>query len=456
MVKWLIGIAIALVVIFTGLGVGGYFFANSQQGKDLIAKFKPGAKAREVRFALIERGDLVRTVSAPGIIEPETNVKISAQVSARIEALPFRPGDEVRKGDVVCRLDAVDLKARLDASKARLQATRAQMGGAEANLSSTLSEFGRARELFDAGDTPKSDLERAEATYFQAKSAFERLQAEIIGAEAEVVSAQKDLENAIITSPIDGIMTTLNSEVGELVVVGTLNTPGSVIMEIANLSKMLLKAQVDEANIKPVKPGQRARIYTTFDAEGELWGRVQRINLKREVNPADGTGYFEVEILVEVPEGERLLSGLTANTEIEVETFADVLKVPSQSVLDRRIDELPRTITDGNPNIDATKTFARVLFVEREGKAIAQPVQVGPSDLTHTVILAGAEAGTRVVAGPYRELTTLTHDAPIVDEVEANKKREEERLAKERAKNPGAASTSTATSADTSSDAGSS
>lgn len=430
MLKWLIGLGVAFAVLMAALGVGGYFFLNSPKGKELMGSFRGGAKASEVRLAKIERGDLVRTVSAPGVIEPETNIKISAQVSARITALPFRPGDRVRAGDVVCRLDAVDLMARLDAVKARLAGTRARRTGAEASMVNALAEFGRAKELFDAGDTPKSDLERAEAAYLEARSALEALDAEIMSAEAEVVAAQKDLDNAVITSPIDGVMTTLNAEVGELVVVGTLNTPGSVIMELADLSKMLLKAQVDETNIKPVKPGQRALIYTPYDPEGELTGTVQRINLKREVNQADGTGYFEVEILVDVPEGVRLLSGLTANTEIEVEVFGGVLKAPSQAVLDRRVEELPSEIVNNSPQVDRTRTFARIVYVEKNGKAVATPVSIGPSDLTHTVILAGVSEGDRVVAGPYRALTTLKHDQAIIDEEEAAKKREQAKLAK--------------------------
>lgn len=429
--KWLIGLGVAFVLFLLVVAGGAFFFLNSPKGKEMMQSFKPGTKAKEVRIVSVERGKLIKTVSAPGVIEPETNIKISAQVSTRITALPFRPGDQVKAGDVVCRLDAVDLKARVDAAQARLAATRARLGGAEANMIMARAEFGRSKELFDAGDTPRSDLERAEAAYLESQSGLDALKAEILSAEADVVAAQKDLDNTIITSPIDGVMTTLNAEVGELVVVGTLNTPGSVIMELADLSRMLLKAQVDETNIKPVKPGQKAQIYTPFDPEGSLTGTVGRINLKREVNQADGTGYFEVEILVDVPEGVRLLSGLTANTEIEVEIFDGVLKIPSQAVLDRRVDELPKELTDSSPNVDKTKTFARIVFVEKAGKAIATPVSIGPSDLTHTVVLGGLADGDRVVAGPFRELTALKNDTLIVDEAEAAAKREAERLAKE-------------------------
>ncbi len=430
MLKWLIGLGVALVLFVTAVSVGGYFFINSAKGKELMQSFKPGAKAKEVRLVAVERGLLIKTVSAPGVIEPETNVKISAQVSARITALPFRAGDHVKAGDVVCRLDSVDLKARVDSAMARLAATKARIGGVKAELMRAQAEFGRAKELFDSGDTPKSDLERAEATYLQSLSSRDTLDAEIMSSEADVVAAQKDLDNTVMISPIDGVMTTLNAEVGELVVVGTLNTPGSIIMEIADLSRMLLKAQVDETNIKPVKPGQKARIYTPYDPDGELTGTVGRINLKREVNQADGTGFFEVEIRVDVPEGTTLLSGLTANTEIEVEIFDGVLKIPSQAVLDRRVDELPKEVSDSSSIIDTSKVFARIVFVDNGGKALAKPVSIGPSDLTHTVILAGLDPTDRVVAGPFRELTALKNDILIVDADEAAAKREQDRLAK--------------------------
>ena len=357
-------------------------------------------------------GDIVRTVSAPGSIEPRTNVQVSSQVSARVLALPFREGDRVRSGDVVVRLDPQNLVAALDSARAGLRGQEARLDGSEARLITARLEFERIRSLFETGDVTRAELEAAEANHLQARSDKRALEHAIEQARAQIVQAEKDLENTTIASPIDGVIVALNAEVGETVIVGTTNNPGSVIMEIADLSNMLLRASVDEANIAPIRIGQDATVYLNAYPDREYRGTVRQIGLKRRV-AQDGTGTFEVEIAMELDEGETLYSGLTASTDIAVEKFLDAVRVPSQAVLDRRVDDLPADIRAGNPLVDLNKTFARVVYRVVDGKTVVTPVRAGASDLTHTQIVEGLSAGDEVVTGPFRVLTTLAHDAAV-------------------------------------------
>lgn len=365
-----------------------------------------------VQLAAVERGDLIRTVSAPGRLEARTLVKVSSQVSAKILALPFREGQAVKAGDVVVRLDPQNLVAILESAQAGLAAERARLKGAEAGLINARLNYERFRQLHETGDVTKSELDQAEAQYLQAQSSKEQVEHAISQADARIEQAQKDLDNTIISSPIDGVITTLNAEVGETVIVGTTNNPGSIILEIADLSEMELIAEVNETNIAHVAEGQQATIYINAYPDREYTGRVRRIGLKRQVT-TDGTGIFEVEIVVNLGEGETLLSGLTASTDISVEEFYDVLRVPSQAVLDRRVDELPAEITRGNGNIDESKTFASVVFRAVDGATVVTPVRTGPSDLTHTIIDGGLDDGERVVVGPYRVLVDVRHEQRV-------------------------------------------
>ncbi|TVQ62955.1 MAG: efflux RND transporter periplasmic adaptor subunit [Phycisphaerales bacterium] len=420
--KWLIGIVL-LVLVLGGLVLGGVMLRGAGAsdateagagGWSRLTSRQPGTTEVMLREAVT--GDLARTVAAPGSIEPRTNVAISAQVSARIIALPFREGDTVEAGDVMVRLDARDLAAALASAEAQLKSEEARLDGARAGFIRAQAAFGRARELFDSKDIAKADLDMAEAEYLSARSQLGMAEQGIEIAKAAIAQREKDLDNAIITSPIAGTITNLNTEVGETVIVGTTNNPGSIIMEIADLGVMLLKAQVDETNMAAVEPGQRARVYINAYPDITFEGHVQRIGLKRQV-AQDGVGYFDTEILLEPHDDAPILrSGLTANTEIEVERLFDVVKVPSQAVLDRRIDELPREVVDASPHADAARTFARVVFVMTDaGEAHARPVRTGPSDLTETAILAGLEAGERVVVGPFRELVNLKHGQKLRD-----------------------------------------
>jgi hypothetical protein len=211
--------------------------------------------------------------------------------------------------------------------------------------------------------------------------------------------------------------------VGETVVVGTLNNAGSVILEIADLDRMMVKARVDEANIGKVREGQKAVVYINAYADLRLSGTVDRVGLKRLVDN-NGTRYFETEVLIDRPKDLLLRSGLTSNVDIQVENFEAVLKVPSQAVLDRAIDDLPESITKDNPNIDPSKKFTRVVFVDKDGKAVPVPIRTGASDETHTVVLGGLEKDARVIVGPFKALAKIEKEQLIVAEGTMKKEKE--------------------------------
>ncbi len=412
--KWLIGI----VVVFGALAAGGVFVVTSTEvGTQLRAQLtgqKPEAAGTEVQLEEATLGDLTRTVSAPGSIEPQTLVKISSQVSAEVLALPFREGQRVKAGDVVVRLDPQNLVARKASAEARLRSEEARLDGAKAQEINARLTYERLGQLLETGDVTRAEFDGAEASYLQARSNLRAMEASIEVAQADIDQVNEDLGNSVIESPIDGVITALNTEVGETVIVGTTNNPGSVIMEIADLSDMLLKAQVDETNIEPVREGQKARVFINAYEDREYTGTVKRIGLKRQVSTS-GTGFFIIEIEVDLAEGETLLSGLSASTDIEVETLFDVVKVPSQAVFtDKRVDSLPEEIRE-HELIDPDKTYAALVFVEQDGKAMMRPVRVGPSDLTHTVIEEGLEPGERVIVGPYRELPNLSNEQRVKD-----------------------------------------
>lgn len=423
--KWILGILLLLAVL---LGVGGYFTWKSEGFQKQWQQWVPGSKPTQVRLESVAKGELSRTVAAPGQIEAKTNVKISAQVSARIIALPFRENDQVKKGDVIVRLDAADLEALLQASEANLRGEQARFEGSQAAMARARSERDRVKKLNESGDVAASALEQAESEYLRAQSNLRSSEHAIEAARAQIIRARKDLENTTIISPIDGTITVLDAEVGELVVVGTLNNAGSVIMEIADLGRMVLKARVDESNVLPVKENQIAKVYINAYGERVFKGFVERVELQRKVD-RDNTGYFEVWIPITLEAGEVLRSGLTANCDIEVETIRDAIVVPSQAVVDRKVDELPKSVSDNNAAIKRGDTYARVIYrltpIETPGasatapkkyKTVATPVTIGSSDLTRTVVLAGVKEGDLIVTGPFKILQSLRHDQEVEEE----------------------------------------
>ena len=412
-----------LISVLVVLGVGGAVGLMQLGGPEgLRDRFTPEQSATNVLVNPARVSDLRRTINAPGAIEPKQMVQISAEVSARIVALPFGEGDSVQEGDVICRLDAEDLQARLDAAESRLRSQESQLTGARAELELAQLELGRVQELLDTGDIAKTEFDAARARVLQAESTEAVIEAGIEAARADLRAARRDLENAVISSPITGRIVNLPVEVGETVL-GTFNNQGSLIMEIADLGTVLLQARIDETSVGLVRDGQSADVRLISYGDRIFEGVVERVGLQRRVY-SDGTSFVQAEILVSQADDDLLRTGLTANADIHVQTVRDASVVPSQAVLDRRVESLPQRVRS-SPFLDRQRTFATVVYVMEDGEARAHPVRTGGSDLTDTVILEGIDEGDLVITGPFRVLRSL-EDGMAVALAEAEQQDEED------------------------------
>jgi HlyD family secretion protein len=433
----------------------------------IVIKVKAAAnnKGQVVRIEKPQKGELIEFVSAPGEIEPKTKVQLSAKVTSRIMELPFDEGDKVTKGDpcanppipasVLVRLDSKDLESQLrsvrasregqatqlEVEKARIKSQNSNLIGLEASLKQAQRDLERQKELLASKDISQTIYEQAKLKAEELQSQFESSQHSLKAAElglivmehnleasdARVAEAEEALTYTTITSPIDGIVTRVNAEVGEMVVFGTMNNPGTVIIEVADLSKMLVVAQVDESDVAKVKAGQTAKVQVDAFPDSEFKGIVSSVALSHTAS-SSGTKYFRTEIILDAAE-EKLYSGLTAHVDIETVKHTDVLKLPSQAVMGRDIDSLPLDIRENNPYIDKDKTIATVVYRFVDGKAAATPVKIGQSDLTHMIIEAGITEDDKIVVGPYKVLDGLKHNQKIQDEreVEAKKKKSQKK-----------------------------
>lgn len=429
----------------------------------ILVKSKANAskKAETVRIEQAQRGDLIEFVSAPGEIEPKTKVEISAKVSARIIELPYEEGDIVTCGDseatppvpasVLVRLDAKDLEsqlvsaeanraaqaAQLEVEKARIASQQAGLAGLDASLKQAERDLERQRGLLESQDISqatfdqtqvkvdelKAQYDSAEHTLQAAKLNLVVLQHNLEAADAMIAQAREALNYTTITSPIKGVITRIQAEVGEVVIFGTMNNPGTVIMEVADLSQMLVVAQVDESDVGNLKVGQTARVHIQAWPDKVFPGTVQAIALSHK-RGNQGSKYYETEISLEEP-SEQIFAGMTADVDIEVAEHKDVLTLPSQAVLGRKVDELPVDIRDQLSEEEKTKTYATVAYRFVDGKAVVTPIKIGQSDLTHTIILSGITEEDKIVVGPYNVLEKLKHDQQILDEREAKKQKKD-------------------------------
>lgn len=448
-------IIVIIVFVVVAAGIGAAF----------RHKITGGQKNTTVRIENPKRGELIEFVSAPGEIEPKTHVDISAKVSARIMKLPYDEGDTVTCGDpnanppippsVLVRLDDKDLETRLtsaeagraaqvaqaEVEKARIASQEANLVGLEVSLKQAEKDLKRQKGLLESKDIAQATFDQTKAKYDELKSQYEaakytlesaQLNLEVLkhnleAADAGIEQAREAISNTVITSPIDGVITRLEAEVGEMVIMGTMNNPGTVIMEVADLSTMLLVAQVDEADVGKMKVGQKATVKVQAFPDDEFKGTVDMIALTHRMSTT-GTKYFRTEILLE-GDVKKLYSGLTAHVDIETIKHENVLNLPSAAVLGAEIDSLPLKIRENSPDVDKAKTYAPVVYRYIDGKAVVTPVQIGQSNLTHTIIKSGITEEDKIVVGPYKVLESIKHDQLIQDEREAQAKKKGDKAA---------------------------
>jgi HlyD family secretion protein len=259
---------------------------------------------------------------------------------------------------------------------------------------------------------------------------------ESVEAQGALEAAETDLARTVIRSPIDGLVAQILLEKGEMLIPGTMNLPGAVFMVISDMTRIEVKAQIDESDVALVKPGQRAWIYLTTDDRGAIPGVVKRVTPKG-VRTGEVTT-FEARILLEAADA-RLRSGLTASAEIEVRKHEDALAVPIQAVRHRKRKDLPADVLANAPSETAATApatasalspatapadrlrrgrdpdaeYLKVVFVIRDGKAQARLVRTDISDENYVELAGGVGPEDQVVTGPYRVLDVLQHGQTV-------------------------------------------
>ncbi len=428
LIGWLLGSA--FIVGLLGVGAFVFVWPRVAEYREQMAE---RARGKMVTVEAASYGTLVRTISAPGTVTPRTEVNITSRVSAKIVRLPALAGDEVREGDILVELDPKELEARLDAARARLLADQAALKSAQAALASdeaallgikaslqkATADYERNQDLFDSGDVSASDLESFRAELDRQRSSHEARLAALKGAEAnveaalarvkvaeaDVSEAEENLSYTVIRSPMDGVVTIVNSREGENVL-GTRENAGNVILVVADLSEMLVEAELSEMDAPKVREGQGVTVNINGYPDRVFTGELRRVGLQSKFDDRNNR-YFEAEVVLDLEDGDRLFAGLTADVDIEIEKIEDSIVVPSQAVLDKRVDDLPPELRQDSPHVDPDEPYAQVVFVLDGETAIMTPVAVSGSNLTRTAIAGGVDEGAEVIVGPYRSLQSL-------------------------------------------------
>lgn len=419
------------VLTLAGVLAGIYFLndlTRDEDGKSILNV--AGELPITVKIAAPVRRTITRKVEAPGEVEACFEVDISSELVAKILEMPVEEGDTVEEGDLLCRLDDADYRARLQAAEASVGRTKAALMQAQADYDKAERDFLRQKRLAEEDATSALELADYHTSYVRARARLEMTRHELIQAESAVESATEDLAKTVIESPIDGIISQLFAKQGEVVVTGTMNNPGTRIMVISDLSKMQVRCRVDESDIPSVNPEQGAEIFLQSDTYHGIPGHVLRVAAKGTKPLGRDVVTFETLILVD-SDDPSVKPGMNANVQIEVDQKEDALTVPVQAVVQRKKKDLPEEIIEqieesavqlASDKKRAKAQYVKIAFVKNGEKAEVRPVKTGISDDLDVEIVEGIEEGDIVVTGPFRSLDQLKGGSTVKLEEPKKKK----------------------------------
>jgi len=398
-----------------------------------------GPKGLEVQTSQVKKQKIVQTVTATGRIQPKTQVKISADVSAKIMKLGVKEGDWVEKGDFLVELDRERLLAEVESAEANLRSSQANAKLAKENMVKAEKDYLRTKELFEKNLESQASIDAMHAAFEVEKARYESAMDQAAQAQAALKQARDGFSKTTIYAPMAGTISQLNKEVGEIALGSQFQE--DVIMVISDLSKMEAVVDVDENDVATVAVGDSAAIEVDALPEHVFKGVVTDIANSAKVSgqgSADQKTEFEVKIAVtgvkpaenggltaQNPEikisgndpMQALRPGMTSSSDIITETRQEALGVPIQSVAVRTPDQLKRKMPEGKGNLaiaDDSSTqqfipdrdgFCQVVFVVQNGSAAARQVVTGIQSESHIEILKGLSEGDEIVTGNYRAIS---------------------------------------------------
>jgi HlyD family secretion protein len=389
----------------------------------LIIAFAGGNKEEiiSVQTEKVIKRTITQTVAATGKINPEFKVLITPEVTGEIVELPVKEGDRVKKGQLLIRIKGDQYQAQKQRLEASLQSAEASLKMREAELDRVESEYNRVKELHAKGLSSDSEYETVKSNYLTAKASYEAAQANVLQSKAQLREVLETLYKTTIVSPMDGVVTQLNVELGERVL-GSGFSQGTNIMTVSDLNNIEAVVDVDENDVVLVSVGDTATIKVDAFKDKEFKGIVSEIG-----NSAKTTGLgtqqevvnFEVKIKI-IDSDNNLRPGMSCNADIETETIENVLSVPIQSVTTRsegpKMDEASKGDGDDNQFVQIKgkeKEAAKpkeVVFIVSDNKAKMVEVETGLSDDNYIYIKKGLEGGEEVVSGSYSAISRELKD----------------------------------------------
>lgn len=365
-----------------------------------------------VQTEKVVKRTITQSVTATGTLDPEFKVTIVPEVTGEIVDLPVKEGQRVNKGDLLVKIRQDTYLAQVEQSEASLKSAQANLSMSKAQLDKVTSDYNRAKELHAKNLESDADLESAKSSYLSAEGSYQAAQAQISQTEAALKVQKDQLSKTTIYSPMDGVVSQLNVQLGDRVL-GSFYSQGTNLMTVSDLKSMLAVVDVDENDVVLLSVGDTARIKIDAFGDKVFRGIVYQIG-----NTAISTGAgtqeqvvnFEVKLkFIDFDPGFR--PGMSCNADIETKTLHNVLSVPIQSVTARNAmegqqqEESDNKSPKENKKKENVNKLQEIVFLADKGKAKSVDVETGISDDNYIQVKSGLKEGQVVISGPYKAIS---------------------------------------------------
>ena len=438
---WIIGICVAILLAV------------------IIFKAFKGEEPTEVTTEKAMKRNIIESVSANGKIQPEAELKITSDVSGEVVEMLVKEGDQVKKGDLLCRIkpdiyesNLERVNASVNSSKANVKTAMAQLVQAQANLAQSEAAYARNKKLFDQNVISQQEIDVSKAAFESAKANVDGMMETIKASdynvksvEASLKEANTNLDKTYIYAPVDGTVSKLNVEKGERVV-GVQGLQGTEILRLANLNEMEASVEVNENDIIRIHKNDTAYIEVDAYIGKKFKGIVTEV-----ANSANTTGMsidqvtnFVVKIrmlresymdLVTTENPAPFRPGMSASVEIQTMRAANIITIPIQGVTTRSSDTTKTKENFGDDEeedivvkdekeakFEAKKEeIKECVFLNRNGVAKMVYVTIGIQDNDFIEIKSGINVGDEIISGPYGAVSKILKDGKKIKVVDKDK-----------------------------------
>ncbi|GAA0871462.1 efflux RND transporter periplasmic adaptor subunit [Gangjinia marincola] len=379
--------------------------------------FGKSGNFKQVDVEPVERMTIVETVSATGKIQPEIEVSLSSEVSGEIIELPVVEGQQVKKGDLLVRINPDLIQSALSQVRASLQNAKSGLAQAEASLKVAKLNYDRNQPLFDKGVISKADWDRSVSDFEVAQANRQAAYYNVQSVSASVKQAQDNLVRTTIYAPMDGTISKLSAELGERVV-GTAQMAGTEILRVADLSNMEVEVDVNENDIVKVNVGDSTKVEVDAYLKKEFSGIVTEIANSAESSlTADQVTNFKVKVRILEKSYKDLLEGkeeyyspfrpgMTATVDIITNKAEEVIAVPISAIV-IKTDTTAKKIGDKKPEatVETSDEKFECVFLKNGDEAKLQVIKTGIQDDEFIQITKGLSGDENVIVGPYNTVS---------------------------------------------------